>query len=154
MKPQDAAAGEDRLCLDGCSLHAMTMLCYVYSQGSLPCCCINFLDQNVCVCVCVCVCVTACVRAFFLFNFFCCFVSRCPFQPTPALAMSDSFPVENTISVGSSSACHVPVASQSPQTHLVPRLRVLRLLLQFFCSVLTTGVVVRAGHSERMQAGC
>ena len=49
MKPQDAAAGEDRLCLDGCSLHAMTMLCYVYSQGSLPCCCVNFLDQNVCV---------------------------------------------------------------------------------------------------------
>ena len=49
MKPQDAAAGEDRLCLDGCSLHAMTMLCYVYSQGSVPCCCINFLDQNVCV---------------------------------------------------------------------------------------------------------
>ena len=57
MKPQDAAAGEDRLCLDGCSLHAMTMLCYVYSQGSLPCCCVNFLDQNVCVCVCACVCV-------------------------------------------------------------------------------------------------
>ena len=55
MKPQDAAAGEDRLCLDGCSLHTMTMLCYVYSQGSLPCCCVNFLNQNVCVCVCVCV---------------------------------------------------------------------------------------------------
>ena len=40
-------------CLDGCSLHRMTMLCYVYSQGSLSCCCVNFFDQNVCVCVCV-----------------------------------------------------------------------------------------------------
>ena len=31
----------------------MTMLCYVYSQGSLPCCCVIFFDQNVCVCACV-----------------------------------------------------------------------------------------------------
>ena len=29
------------------------MLCYVCSQGSLPCCCVNFFDQNVCVCVCI-----------------------------------------------------------------------------------------------------
>jgi hypothetical protein len=34
----------------------------VYSQGSLPCCCVNFLNQNVRVRVCVRVCVCACVR--------------------------------------------------------------------------------------------
>ena len=42
------------LCLDGCSLHAMTMLCYVCSQGSFPCCCFSF-SIKMCVCTCVCV---------------------------------------------------------------------------------------------------
>jgi len=56
------------LCLDGCSLHAMTMLCYVCSQGSFPCCCFSFsIKMCVCVCVCVfvcvCVCVCVCVQA-------------------------------------------------------------------------------------------
>ena len=41
------------LCLDGCSLHAMTMLCYVCSQGSFPCCCFSFSIKMCVGCACV-----------------------------------------------------------------------------------------------------
>jgi len=47
------------LCLDGCSLHAMTMLCYVSSRVHFPAAVL--VSQSNCVCVCVCVCVCMCV---------------------------------------------------------------------------------------------